>query len=83
MQNKKITQSVLLPVPLECIQESGINLDGVIETMAVDGALIIRNASTENLVCNNDCDNCPLSDENCEKRSCKNRYNNSEVFDDD
>ena len=63
MENKKINQFVLLPVPLESVQESGIDLSGVIETAAEDGILHIQNANTSNHICGQNCESCPFLEE--------------------
>lgn len=74
---------VLLPVPLDDLVASGIDLDGVIQTSAVDGRLIIENADLSDYVCDGDCDSCPVNetdcDGNCESCPCSEICDESEA----
>lgn len=67
MQNKKITQAVLLQISAEDIKESGIDLCGVIQITAEQGKITIENADTSNaLVCDGNCDDCPILETDCD-----------------
>ena len=66
---------LMIPVPLDNIMESGIDLDGVIQTYAEDGRIIIENVDeAEDFVCDGDCESCPFlepdCDEDCEDCPC-------------
>lgn len=66
MQDKKMTV-MLIPVSVDDIEESGIDLDGVIQITAENGRIIIENPSdTDDFVCGGDCESCPLSDADCD-----------------
>ncbi|MCQ4022415.1 MULTISPECIES: hypothetical protein [unclassified Ruminococcus] len=67
MQNKEISDFVLLPVPLDDLIASGIDLDGVIQTSAGDGRIIIENvADMADFICDGDCESCPMSEIDCD-----------------
>lgn len=67
MQNKEISGFVLLPAPLDDLIASGIDLDGVIQTSAEDGRIVIENADMEDFICNGDCEGCPMSEIDCDE----------------
>lgn len=86
MQNKEINGFVLLPVPLDDLIASGIDLDGVIQTSTVDGRIIIENAAdTADFICDGDCESCPMSeidcDGDCENCPCSADCDEAEVCD--
>ena len=57
---------LMIPVPLDDAIDSGIDLDGVIQTSAVDGKIIIENVDeAEDFVCGQDCESCPLFEPDC------------------
>lgn len=62
-------QYILIPVPLNDMIESGIDLDGVIQTHTADGKIIVENVPTEEtgFNCDGDCDNCPFLNPDCEE----------------
>ena len=68
MQGNHIVKNryIRIPVPLDDVIESGIDLDGVIQTYTVDGKIIIENAITDDIACDEDCENCPFFDPGCE-----------------
>lgn len=59
MQNKKVTQSILISVSVDDLLEAGIDMTKIIETCVCGGQIIIRNAETNNYICDGDCENCP------------------------
>ena len=72
MQNKKITQAVLLQISAEDLKESGIDLFGVIQITAEQGRITIENADTKNaLVCDDNCNDCPIIESDCDE-DCNN-----------
>lgn len=72
MQNKKITQAVLLQISAEDLKESGIDLFGVIQITAEQGRITIENADTKNaLVCDGNCNDCPILESDCDE-DCNN-----------
>lgn len=85
MQDKGFLTSeyVLFSVPIEMLKEAGIGEESVIQISAGNGKIIINTANdTENFVCDNDCENCPMSeidcDENCESCPCYDGCDESE-----
>lgn len=61
MQDKEINGFILLPVPVENVMESGLDIDGVIEVRSEDGKIIIENIrNTEKIFCDENCGECPL-----------------------
>lgn len=77
MQSKKLKKEyILFAVPAELLLEAGI-FEGDPLQMYVDGnKLIIENVDEEikDIVCDGDCENCPVSqiecDEDCENCPC-------------
>ena len=71
MQNQKLTgKFVLMTVPVEAIEESGILNGGLIQITAEEGRLILETVSVEDeeIVCDGECEDCPVyetEDENC------------------
>ena len=72
MQNKKITQAVLLQISAEDLKESGIDLFGVIQITAEQGRITIENADMKNArVCDGNCNDCPILESDCDE-DCNN-----------
>lgn len=67
MEGKRVRmEMVLLSVPLEVLDEAGIQRDGLLEMYAEGSELIIRNADDPtDLVCAGDCGNCPMNEYDC------------------
>lgn len=66
MQNKKSIACFNLSVPIDLLDEAGIEPDSLIEMSAVKGKIIISVPdSTENFVCDNDCSCCPMERQRC------------------
>lgn len=66
MQNKKIDRFVLIPINLDVLIESGLDLEGVLQTYTSDGRIIIENVfEFDDFVCDTDCESCPCIS-NCE-----------------
>ena len=60
-------QFILVSVPVEMFLESGINTVILILVSSRDGKIIIDTPdTTEDYVCDRDCDNCPLNAMPCE-----------------
>lgn len=63
----KNEQFILVSVPLEMFLEAGINTESIIQVSAREGKIIIDTPdSTEDYVCDRDCENCPLNAMPCE-----------------
>ena len=80
MQNKKVDEFVLISVPKEALEDAGI-VDGSVLQIDVDGNKLVieKLIDTGEIVCDGDCDNCPVNetecDGNCEECPC---YKNCE-----
>ena len=80
MQNKKVDEFVLISVPKEVLEDAGI-VDGSVLQIYADGNRLVieRLTDTGEVVCDGDCDNCPVNetecDGNCEEFPC---YKNCE-----
>ncbi|WP_243111331.1 hypothetical protein [Acutalibacter sp. 1XD8-33] len=65
-------QFILVSVLLEMFLEAGINTESIIQVSARESKIIIDTPdSTEDYVCDRDCDNCPLNAVPCEFELCK------------
>ena len=61
------SQFTLVSVPLEMFLEADINTESIIQVSAREGKIIIDTPdSTEDYVCDRDCENCPLNAVPCE-----------------
>lgn len=80
MQDKKVEEFTLISIPREVLEEVGINASSVLQIYA-DGKKIVieRLTDTVEIVCDGDCENCPINetdcDGNCEDCPC---YKNCE-----
>ena len=80
MQNKKLNEFTLISVPKEALEDAGI-VDGSVLQIYADGNRLVieRLTDTGEIVCDGDCDNCPVNetecDGNCEECPC---YKNCE-----
>ena len=80
MQNKKVDEFVLISVPKEVLEDADI-VDGSVLQIYADGNRLVieRLTDTGEVVCDGDCDNCPVNetecDGNCEECPC---YKNCE-----
>ncbi len=70
MQNKRISEFILLPVPLEDYLTAGIGENSVLQTYVEGNMIIIQAASQANIVCDGDCEHCPINETDCEG-ACK------------
>ena len=60
-------QFVLVSVPLEMFLEAGISMESVIQVSSHDGKIVIDTPdTTEDYVCDRDCESCPLNALPCE-----------------
>ncbi len=80
MQDKKIEEFTLISIPREMLEEVGINASSVLQIYADGNRLVIeRLTDTGEIVCDGDCENCPINetdcDGNCEDCPC---YKNCE-----
>mgnify|MGYP001087168008 FL=1 len=75
MQNKKVDEFVLISVPKEALEDAGI-VDGSVLQIYADGDKLVieKLIDTGEIVCDGDCDNCPVNetecDGNCEECPC-------------
>lgn len=68
MQNQTMNGYILLPVPVELMEEAGIKPYSLIQFYVTEGKLMAEVVKdTENFACDRDCLNCPCEEE-CEKR---------------
>ena len=80
MQNKKVDEFVLISIPKEVLEDAGIVDGSVLQIYADGNKLVIEPLiDTGEIVCDGDCDNCPVNetecDGNCEECPC---YKNCE-----
>ena len=63
MQDQKLTGNfVLMTVPVEAVEESGILNGGLIQITAEKGRLVFEAVSVEDedIVCDGECEDCPV-----------------------
>lgn len=63
MQDQKLTGNfVLMTVPVEAVEESGILNGGLIQITAEEGRLVFEAISVEDedIVCDGECEDCPV-----------------------
>ncbi len=67
MQNKKVDEFVLISVPKEALEDAGI-VDGSVLQIYVDGNKLVieKLIDTGEIVCDGDCDNCPVNETECD-----------------
>ncbi len=75
MQNKKVDEFVLISIPKEVLEDAGIVDGSVLQIYADGNKLVIEKLiDTGEIVCDGDCDNCPVNetecDGNCEECPC-------------
>ena len=68
MQNTTVKSDglVLLPVPLDLLDEIGLDPMDVIQMSVVDSKLIIEKVVYDDFECNRDCENCPFYEIDCD-----------------
>ena len=67
MQNKKVDEFVLISVPKEMLEDAGIVDDSVLQIYADGNKLVIEKLiDTGEIVCDGDCDNCPVNETDCD-----------------
>lgn len=65
MNNEKAI-FVMVPIPLEVLEESGINAGDLVQFTAGNGALIMESmVDFHDIVCDGNCDNCPVDQTEC------------------
>lgn len=63
MQDQKLTGNfVLMTVPVEAVEESGILNGGLIQITAEEGRLVFEAVTVddEDIVCDGECEDCPV-----------------------
>ena len=71
MQNKKVDEFVLISVPKEALEDAGIVDGSVLQIYADGNKLVIEKLiDTGEIVCDGDCDNCPVNETECDGK-CK------------
>ena len=57
---------VMIPVPMEVMEESGIDIGDLVHFIAADG-IVVMEAVTDlsDFVCDGDCENCPVDQIEC------------------
>ena len=67
MQNKKVDEFVLISVPKEVLEDAGIVDGSVLQIYADGNKLVIEKLiDTGEIVCDGDCDNCPVNETECD-----------------
>ena len=68
MQGKKIEQEyVLLSVPAEALEESGIKEGSLLQITTEKGKIHIETVNDlSDFVCDGDCENCPINETDCD-----------------
>ena len=66
MQNKKVNEFTLISVPKDVLEDAGI-VDGSVLQIYADGNRLVieRLTDTGEIVCDGDCDNCPVNETEC------------------
>ena len=87
MQNSKMNtgEYVLFSIPVDMLEEAGIGEESVVQMSAGNGKIIINTVTeTEDIICDSDCEHCPLSgtdcEGNCESCPCYASCDEREVF---
>lgn len=86
MQTTKMNtgEYVLFSVPVEMLEEAGINEESVVQMSAGSGKIIINTVNQEDFPCDGDCKHCPMSEidceGNCENCLCYDDCDESEMF---
>ena len=82
MQDKTVKEGkfVFFLMPVEAMEESGIKEGDTLQISATKGVILIEAVTEEDkedIVCNGDCENCPINetdcDGDCEKCPCYNK----------
>lgn len=67
MQNKKVDKFVLISVPKDVLEDAGIVDGSVLQIYADGNRLVIEKLiDTGEIVCDGDCDNCPVNETECD-----------------
>ena len=80
MQAKKVKNGnfIFFALPVEAMEASGIGEGDLLQISATKGKILIEAVTdVENVVCDGDCENCPINekdcDGDCEKCPCYNK----------
>ena len=67
MQNKKVNEFTLISVPKDVLEDAGIVDGSVLQIYADGNKLVIEKLiDTGEIVCDGDCDNCPVNETECD-----------------
>lgn len=75
---------VMVPIPLEVMEESGIDIGDLVQFSAGDGIVVMQAVTElEGFVCDGDCESCPVDqiecNNDCEHCPCAKECDESEV----
>ncbi len=64
--NEKAAAFVMVPIPLEVLEESGIDIGDLVQFAAGDGIVVMETVTDlSGFVCDGDCENCPVDQVEC------------------
>ena len=67
MQNKKVNEFTLISVPKDVLEDAGIVDGSVLQIYADGNGLVIKKLiDAGEIVCDGDCENCPIADMDCD-----------------
>lgn len=69
MQNTEMSSEnyVLFSIPEDMLSEAGIGEESIVQMRAGNGKIVINAVqNTEDFICDNDCEHCPISEFDCE-----------------
>lgn len=68
MQDKEMNEYAEISVPREVLEEAGIDKDSVLQIYTDGNRLVIERLSdTGEIVCDGDCDHCPVNKADCDR----------------
>lgn len=61
------TAYVLMAIPTDLLEESGIGFGGIIQFTAEEGKIVMEQVTdVSDTVCDGDCEHCPIADTDCD-----------------
>lgn len=66
MKQSEKNGMLLLPVPMELLEEIGLGELDVMQMSVAEGRLIIEKADSADYECDGDCENCPFAELDCD-----------------
>ncbi len=69
MQDKKVEKGkfVFIAIPVEAMEESGISEGDLLQISATQGMILIEAVTdAKDVVCDGDCENCPINEQDCD-----------------